>query len=109
MPKVAMSSWTFHEELGGRWNELHPNREKVIPANLVNEASLDLLSLPREVASHGIKAIDICHFHLPSIEAAFLEELKESLVEAEVELVHEELLEVRLLLDFGLLLYRFPF
>ena len=94
MPKVAMSSWTFHEELGGRWNELHPNREKVIPANLVNEASLDLLSLPREVASHGIKAIDICHFHLPSIEAAFLEELKESLVEAEVELV-------QLLIDSG--------
>ena len=94
MPKVAMSSWTFHEALGCRWNELHPNGKKVAPKNVANVASLDLLGLPREVASHGIKTIDLCHFHLPSIDSSFLEELKESLAEADVELV-------QLLIDSG--------
>lgn len=94
MPKVAMSSWTFHEAFGCLWNELHPNGKKVIPKNVGTSASLDLLSLPREVASHDITTIDICHFHLPSIDATFLEELKGALAEADVELV-------QLLIDSG--------
>jgi sugar phosphate isomerase/epimerase len=94
MPKVAMSSWTFHEALGCRWNELHPNGKQLVPKNVARSASLNLLDLPREIASHGIKTIDICHFHLPSIDSTFLKELKDSLAEADVELV-------QLLIDSG--------
>ncbi len=48
--------------------------------------ALSLLELPARVAAFGIKTMEICHFHLPSRDEAYLRELRSALESAGVEL-----------------------
>jgi sugar phosphate isomerase/epimerase len=45
-----------------------------------------LLELPARIAAAGIHTLEICHFHVPSREAADLKQLRSTMEEAEVEL-----------------------
>ena len=49
-------------------------------------AGTPLLELPALLRQHGIGALEICHFHLPSTDAAYLERVRESLRASSVEL-----------------------
>jgi sugar phosphate isomerase/epimerase len=49
-------------------------------------SALDLLDLPGELATRGYDVVQLCHFHLPSRDAAYLTELCASLADAHVTL-----------------------
>ncbi|XID90667.1 sugar phosphate isomerase/epimerase family protein [Paenibacillaceae bacterium WGS1546] len=53
-----------------------------------------LLELPREVSRRGYKAAEVCHFHFPSVDADYMEELRRSFSDAGVSFD-------TLLLDYG--------
>jgi sugar phosphate isomerase/epimerase len=55
---------------------------------------LTLLELPAEAARQGYEAIEVCHFHFPSTEPAYLEQLRGSFTAAGVSFD-------TLLLDYG--------
>jgi sugar phosphate isomerase/epimerase len=61
--RVAVSTWSLHR--------------------LLDKAAL--LDIPAQAAAHGIGRIEICHFHLPSTDAAYLAELKASLADSQIE------------------------
>jgi hypothetical protein len=42
-------------------------------------AKFSLLELPAQIAAHGFRSLDLCHFHLPSCEASYLAELRAEL------------------------------
>jgi sugar phosphate isomerase/epimerase len=77
-PTIAVSSWALHRALGAP-PILGPEHGPAIPSGAHGKGRLSLLELPAELASHGYRTMEICHFHLPSREAAYLDELRAAL------------------------------
>jgi sugar phosphate isomerase/epimerase len=50
------------------------------------QAGLPLLELPQQLKEHDISLLELCHFHLPSIEPEYLQTFKEALQQAGVKL-----------------------
>ena len=80
--RLSVSSWSVHGALG--------SMKITGPADQPNcqspENALSLLQLPREIAHRGIETLEICHFHLPSTDDAYLAQLKSALEKSRVEL-----------------------
>jgi sugar phosphate isomerase/epimerase len=49
-------------------------------------SGLPLLELPAQLQEHGIAVLELCHFHLPTTEPAYLQALRERLAAAGVTL-----------------------
>ncbi|MEM7799037.1 MAG: TIM barrel protein [Chloroflexota bacterium] len=81
---LALSSWTTHAMLGQvRYAHSFSNQpilEEGAPADLT------LLDLPQLAASAGIAKLELCHFHFPTVEEAYLRQLKEKVEQAGIEL-----------------------
>ena len=50
------------------------------------QSGLPLLELPAQAAEHGITTLELCHFHLPSTEPAYLQALRQAQRDAGVAL-----------------------
>lgn len=85
-PPLAVSSWSLHRALG----LTYPNRPelditpKAEPA--YGAGRIDLLAMPAEIARLGIGRAEISSSHVPTRDAAYLDELRMSLREAGVTL-----------------------
>ena len=83
--RLSVSTWALHELIGtvtpGRPGDLEG---RLMPAR--DNASLDLLHVPRELAKRGIKTMELCHFHLPDTSSCYLEEWASAREEAGVAL-----------------------
>jgi sugar phosphate isomerase/epimerase len=87
MLQIAISSWTLHRTLGKVWYESNGNGG-VINKNETPSDALPLLELPALVAKLGIHILEICHFHFPALDEAYLAQLKSALEKANVQLVN---------------------
>ena len=65
MRRFAVSSWSLDGALGG---------------------GLPLIDLPAQLAEHGVSALELCHFHLPTNAPDYLAQLRAALAGAGVEL-----------------------
>ena len=83
MPRISTSSWSLHRSLG---KPAIPTPDSPPAAGPVPGATLSLLELPGRLAAAGIGTLEICHFHFPSTDAAYLSELKAAAKAAGVEL-----------------------
>ena len=76
MPELSISTWSLHRALGKAWYDRTPD-------GFVNrngdEGRIKLLDVPREVASHGIGQLEVCHFHFPTTDGVFIAELRAEL------------------------------
>ena len=50
------------------------------------QSGLPLLELPAQLAQHEIRTVEVCHFHLPTTEPEYVQELRQALETAGVEL-----------------------
>jgi sugar phosphate isomerase/epimerase len=83
--RLSISSWSLHRHLG---------RPKIygvasghnIPVESHDQGDFSLLELPEKIASFGIKTLEICHFHLPTLDRGYLAELRQTITTAGVEL-----------------------
>lgn len=93
MIELAISSWSVHGELGQVWYEPDANN---VMANKASggAAHLDLLDLPAKMAENGIYLLELCNFHLPSVDDAYLAQFRQAMQTAGVSLVN-------LLIDTG--------
>lgn len=87
MNPFAVSTWSLHGALGQAWYESDADGKRV-NTNTTHSATLTLLELPALVAKEGIQLLEICHFHIPSIDDAYLAQLKEALQTAGVGLAN---------------------
>ena len=55
-PTLAVSTWSLHRRL--------------------ERPDVSLLQIPAEVAAHGLSALEVCHFHFPSVEDGYLADLR---------------------------------
>lgn len=95
MSYLSVSTWSLHRLLGPlRWTQwdgqsgAHVIREETQPE------AFTLLELPALAAGRGYKAVEVCHFHFPSTEAAYLADLNRAFKSAGVSFD-------TLLLDYG--------
>ncbi len=84
-PRLSVSTWSLHRQLG-RPEFTSPANGMHIPVETHNKGSISLLELPNRIAEFGIHTLEICHFHLPSVEKSYLSELRGALSDADVEL-----------------------
>ena len=82
-PIIGVSSWALHRELG---SPPFYGAAQGGPISANGNARLSLLEMPAELAKRGIGMMEICHFHLPSCDAGYLRELRESIEKSGVQL-----------------------
>lgn len=82
--RIAVSSWSVHRLVG----VTHPHdltTEAIGPREeTFGPAQIELLDLPGLVAKHGIGRLELCSFHLPARDRAYLAELKAAFTDAAV-------------------------
>lgn len=84
-PRLSVSTWSLHRQLG-KPGFTGPAHDMQIPTETHNNGPTSLLDLPMRIAEFGINTVELCHFHLPSIEKTYLYELRAALQDADLEL-----------------------
>lgn len=84
-PRLSVSTWSLHRQLG-RPDFYGPEEGKQIPVGSHGSGELSLLELPARVAEFGINTLELCHFHIPTLDTGYLNELRGALDAANVEL-----------------------
>ena len=83
MIRISTSSWSLHRSLG----KPQMRAPDGPPADgAAAGATLSLLELPGPLAAAGFGTLEICHFHFPSTDAAYLAELRGAAQDAGVEI-----------------------
>ncbi|HET7724405.1 MAG TPA: sugar phosphate isomerase/epimerase [Propionibacteriaceae bacterium] len=81
MVSHAVHDWSLHRTLG-RFVSVHanpPGASGGMRPQDADEGALSLLDLPAELAARGYDTVQLCHFHLPSRDRSYLDELRSSL------------------------------
>ena len=84
-PRISVSTWSLHRQLG-KPGFTGPAHDMQIPTETHNKGPIPLLDLPKRIFEFGINTMELCHFHLPSVEKTYLLELRAALQDADVEL-----------------------
>ena len=84
-PRLSVSTWSLHRQLG-RPDFYGPEDGKQIPVATHSRGELSLLEVPARIAEFGINTLELCHFHIPSLDKGYLNELRSALEAADVEL-----------------------
>ncbi len=82
MPQLSVSSWSLHRTLGAPG--FTGPADDLSPETADSAAALALLNLPARIASFGIRTLELCHFHVRTVEPAYLAALKKALADAGV-------------------------
>lgn len=85
MNPVSVSTWALHRALGVTWWDT-PESPAKQRAETYGPGSVSLLDVPARLAAMGIHTLELCHFHLPTSEAAYLGDLRAALDAADVRL-----------------------
>lgn len=83
--RISVSSWSLHRTLGSP--PLYGVEQGFRPPRETHHKGQDtLVELPTQLATFGITTLEICHFHLPSLDSGYLSELRSALQAAQIEL-----------------------
>ncbi len=87
MPTLALSSWSVHRALGPIYLDLALTPGERRAETPYGAGDLALLDLPDAARAAGIADLEICHFHFPRTDAAYLAALRGRLAGAGVRLL----------------------
>lgn len=76
--RLSVSTWSLHRTLG-QPAIYGPEQKGPKGRGSSSTVGLPLLELPARLADFGIQTLEICHFHLPSINANYLAQLRRAL------------------------------
>lgn len=82
----AVSSWSLHRTLGRYVADDSSVHGGPFMEPQTSPAGLSLLDLPAELERHGYSTLQLVHFHIPSRERSYLEELRVALEESNITL-----------------------
>ena len=83
--RLSVSTWSLHRQLGPSWWDSPQQPEKTY-SEPWGPGALTLLELPARLADFGVHTLEICHFHLPRLDDAYLEQVRDALDSAGVSL-----------------------
>jgi sugar phosphate isomerase/epimerase len=87
MTTVGISTWSVRRLLGPVYPGLALDGEMRVAEMPFGSGGCTLLDLPTAIREHGYTTLDLCHFHLPQTDDAYLDQLKGRLADAGVELL----------------------
>lgn len=84
--RLALSTWSLHRTLGAPpiTGPADPPPDR--SADPLQQGALSLLDLPEKLRALGFAKLELCHFHLPTRDPAYLAELRGSLADAGITL-----------------------
>ena len=74
-PLIAVSSWSIHRLIGVTYANGPTDGFSSVPTETFGPPQISIYNLPFALASRGYNRVELCHFHLQSIEPQFLREL----------------------------------
>ncbi|KWV56963.1 sugar phosphate isomerase [Rhizobium altiplani] len=80
--RFAVSTWSLHRLLGAVYPYSPDPEKSAAPKEPYGPGRSPLTDIPGQLANRGIGRLEICSFHLPSIEAAYLAEMRAALQDA---------------------------
>lgn len=83
-PPLAVSTWSIHRAIGISYPNAPENDTDTGPVPTWGPGSMGLLDVPEAVTGLGIDRIELCHFHVPGRDTAYLSEFRSALAEAGV-------------------------
>lgn len=84
--RIAVSSWALHRTLGMTYPDSPGLGRRAGERHSKGEA-LPLTHLPSALERRGYRSMQLCHFHLPSRDPAYLRELRAAIEDAGVRLL----------------------
>jgi len=85
MPSTALSTWSIHNALGSTYRCADDGSDRMIEVRH-QPGVMTLLGVPARMASLGIRNLEICHFHFPSVADSYIDALRSALEEADISL-----------------------
>lgn len=85
-PHLSVSTWALHRALGLTYPDAPGGDGRPEATPTYGSGSVSLLDVPARIAALGIRTLELCHFHLPRRDPAYLNELRAALDDAGVEL-----------------------
>ena len=85
-PPLAVSSWSLHRAIGVSYPDAPGSAAIARREETWGPGTLPLTAVPGAIARLGIDRLEVCHFHLPGHDSAYLAELKAALSESGVTL-----------------------
>lgn len=72
--RASVSTWALHPLLG----TVSAGRPGEPDARLMahRPGTIDLLDVPQQLAAHGFRTMELCHFHIPDTGQTYLDELR---------------------------------
>jgi len=86
LPRLSTSTWSLHRTIGVTYPDSPAQRNDGKAVTTYGAGTLPLLEIPARLASMGIRTLEICHFHLPARDGAYLDDLRAALDKAGVQL-----------------------
>ncbi len=77
--RFAVSTWSLHRALGAVYPYSPDPAKSAAPQEPYGPGSVELIDVPRQLADRGIHRLEICSFHLPSLDADYLRRLRAAL------------------------------
>ena len=74
--RIAVSTWSLHKTLGYSHANGPAGREDAPSQPTWGKGEISLLDLPAALAAHGYTKVELCHFHVGSLDPVRLEELR---------------------------------
>ncbi|NLR96602.1 sugar phosphate isomerase/epimerase [Rhizobium sp. P38BS-XIX] len=74
--RFAVSTWSLHRALGGTYPYTPADHAQPAREAKYGEGVVTLIDLPQQSAERGIHRLEICSFHLPSLSAGYLADLR---------------------------------
>lgn len=82
----AVSTWSLHRTLGSFFADDPVSADRTAAKPTKPDSGLPLIELPAELRERGYDTVQICHFHLPTRDPAYLSDLRAALADAQITL-----------------------
>lgn len=79
MPEFSVSTWSLHRALGPMYSPADDGSDRLVASEPWGPGEFSLLDVPAEMKKRGIRNLEICHFHFPRTDEAYLNELRQSI------------------------------
>ena len=85
-PRIAVSTWSLHRKLGITHANGPAGSDTAPAVETYGKAEIGLLDLPAALRARGYARVELCHFHIASVDPVYLEELRSAFAEQGVTL-----------------------
>jgi len=76
--RIAVSTWSLHRTLGYSHANGPRGRDDALAEPTWGAGTIKLMDLPAALAAHGYGRVELCHFHVASLDIVYLEELRDA-------------------------------